>query len=88
MHKIPRGTSINAKNPTRNFQLHLRKMLVGFFAYLEVSLGNLCIFGSSSWDFVHFWKFFVGFCAVWFAMRKFQKCTKSHEELPKMHKMI
>jgi hypothetical protein len=20
MHKIPRGTSINAKNPTRNFQ--------------------------------------------------------------------
>jgi hypothetical protein len=21
-------------------------------------------------------------------MRKFQKCTKSHEELPKMHKMI
>jgi hypothetical protein len=24
---------------------------------------------------------------VWFAMRKFQKCTKSHEELPKMHKI-
>jgi hypothetical protein len=21
-------------------------------------------------------------------MRNFQKCTKSHEELPKMHKMI
>jgi hypothetical protein len=38
-------------------------MLVGFCAYLEVSLGNLCIFGSSSWDFGHFWKFFVGFCA-------------------------
>jgi hypothetical protein len=25
---------------------------------------------------------------VCFAMRKFQKGTKSHEELPKMHKMI
>jgi hypothetical protein len=23
----------------------------------------LCNFGSSSWDFVHFWKFLVGFCA-------------------------
>jgi hypothetical protein len=23
---------------------------------------------------------------VWFAMRKFPKCTNSHEELPKMYK--
>jgi hypothetical protein len=24
---------------------------------------------------------------VWFAMRNFQKCTKSHEELPNVHKI-
>jgi hypothetical protein len=24
----------------------------------------LCIFGSSSWDFVHFWKFLLGLCAL------------------------
>jgi hypothetical protein len=46
---------------------------VGFCAYLEVPHGILCIFenhrgilctfGSSSWDFVHFWKFLISFCA-------------------------
>jgi hypothetical protein len=26
----------------------------------------LCIFGISSYNFVHFWKFLVGFCAFLF----------------------
>jgi hypothetical protein len=38
------------------------KILVLFCAYLEVTHTILCIFGSSSWDFVHFWKFLEGFC--------------------------
>jgi hypothetical protein len=29
---------------------------------LEVPRGILCIFGSSSWDFVQFWMFLVGLC--------------------------
>jgi hypothetical protein len=45
----------------------------------------LCIFGSSSLDFVHFWKLLVGLCI--FESSFFRKCTKSHEELPKMHKI-
>jgi hypothetical protein len=36
---------------------------VGLCAYLEVSPGILCIFGSSSLDFEHLWKFLMGFCA-------------------------
>jgi hypothetical protein len=36
---------------------------MGFCAFSEDTDGILCIFGRSSWDFVHFWKFFVGFCA-------------------------
>ena len=35
---------------------------MGFCSYLEVSPVILCIFGSSSLDFVHFWKFLVGLC--------------------------
>jgi hypothetical protein len=38
---------------------------MGFCAFSEDSGGILCIFGSSSWDFVHFLKFLVGFCAFW-----------------------
>ena len=33
--------------------------LMGFCAYLAVPHGILCIFESSSWDFVHFWKFLM-----------------------------
>ena len=33
-----------------------------FCAYMEVSPVILGIFGSSSLDFVHFWKFLVGLC--------------------------
>jgi hypothetical protein len=44
-------------------------------AYLEVPHGILCIIRSQSWDFVHFWKILVVFCALF------------DEELPKMHKI-
>ena len=65
--------------------VHFWKSLMGFCAFLEVLLGIVCIFGSSSWfffgileiphwmfyifgrsssDFVHFWKFFMGFVEV------------------------
>ena len=37
---------------------------MGFCAYLEVPHRILGIFGSSSWNFVHFCKFFKRFCAV------------------------
>jgi hypothetical protein len=36
---------------------------MGFCAFLEDPGGVLCIFGSSSWDFAHFWKILVGFFA-------------------------
>jgi hypothetical protein len=59
-HKIPHRTSKNAQNPMRNLQKctksneeHPKK----------VPHGILCIFGSSMWDFVPFWKFLMGFCA-------------------------
>jgi hypothetical protein len=35
----------------------------GIVYILEVPPGILCTFVSSSWDFMHFWKFYVGFCA-------------------------
>jgi hypothetical protein len=61
MHKIPRGTSKYAQNPTRIFQKCTKSH--GFCAYLEVPRGILCIFVSSSYNVVHFWKFLVIFCA-------------------------
>jgi hypothetical protein len=36
-----------------------RKFLMGFCALFEVNHGILCIFGSSSWDFVHLWNFLM-----------------------------
>jgi hypothetical protein len=36
---------------------------MGFCAFSEDNRGILCIFGSFSFDFVHFWKFLVEFCA-------------------------
>jgi hypothetical protein len=65
---------------------------------LEVPPGILCIIRSKSWDFVHFWKILVEFCAkctqsheelsnIHNPTRNFEKCTKSNEELPKMHKI-
>jgi hypothetical protein len=48
MHKIQRGTSKKAQK---------------FWEFLEVHRGILCIFVSSSRDFVQFWMFLVGFCA-------------------------
>ena len=36
---------------------------MGYCAYLEVSPEILCIFGRSSLDFGHFWKFLMGFSA-------------------------
>jgi hypothetical protein len=83
---------------------------MGFCASFEVTHGILWIFGRSSWDFVHIWKFFMRFCAFLEVphheelpnmhktppgssknaqnpMRNFQKGTKSHIELPKMHKI-
>jgi lysozyme family protein len=74
IYTIPRGTSKNAQNPRKNFQIctkshrDLPKMhkipwiLVGFCAYLEVSRGILCNLRSSSLDFVHLCKFLMGFC--------------------------
>jgi hypothetical protein len=47
MPKIPRRTSKNAQNPMRNFQKCTKSHEKG----------------SSSCDFVQFWKFLVGFCA-------------------------
>jgi hypothetical protein len=35
---------------------------VGFCSILEVPHVILCSFRSTSWDFVHFWKFPVGLC--------------------------
>ena len=35
----------------------------GIVGILEVPREILCIIGSSSGDFWHFWKFLVGFCA-------------------------
>ena len=32
-------------------------------ALLEVPRGIFCMFGSSSWDFVHYWKSIKGSCA-------------------------
>jgi hypothetical protein len=68
------------------------KFLMEFCEYLEVPHVILSIFGSSSWDFVQFWMLRkrerMKWTRVCFAMRKFQKCTKSHEELPKMNKII
>jgi hypothetical protein len=74
---------------------------MGFCAFSEDSGGILCIFGSSSWDFVHFWKFFVrfcaffefhmGFCAFLEVSRGifyiFGSSSKSNEDLPKMRKI-
>jgi hypothetical protein len=68
---------------------------VGFCAFLEDPGGILCIFGSSSSDFVNFWKFLMEFCEflevphviLSIFGRNFQICTNSHEELPKMHKI-
>jgi hypothetical protein len=37
--------------------------IMGFCAFSEDPRGILCIFGSSMWDFVPFWKILVGFCA-------------------------
>jgi hypothetical protein len=37
--------------------------ILGICAFFEVPHGILCIFGSSLWDFVPFWKFLMGFCA-------------------------
>jgi hypothetical protein len=37
---------------------------MGFCAFLEVPHWMFYIFGSSSLDFVHFWKFFMGFLEV------------------------
>jgi hypothetical protein len=34
-----------------------------FCALLEVPRGIFCIYGSSSWDFVHSSKSIMGFCA-------------------------
>ena len=52
-----------------------RKFLMGFCALFEVNHGILCIFGSSSWEFVHIWKFLVGFCAfLEFPHGKAYKC--------------
>jgi hypothetical protein len=48
MHKIPPGSSKYAQNPTRIFQKCTK-----FHQEL----------GSFSWDFGHFWKFLIGFCA-------------------------
>jgi hypothetical protein len=53
---ILRGTSKNAQNPTRNFQICTKSH--------EELPKMLCIFGRSSWDFAHIWKFLVGFCAL------------------------
>jgi hypothetical protein len=60
-HKIPQRTSKNAQNPMRNFQkcTNSQEKLP---AFLEVPHVILCSFGSSLWDFVHFWKFLVGLC--------------------------
>jgi hypothetical protein len=55
----------------------------GMFYILEVShiiFGN---FGSFSSDFVHFWKLLLG-CCVFMEVEEVPKCTKSHEELPKI----
>jgi hypothetical protein len=54
IYTIPRETSKYAQNPTRNFQKCPK--------FLEVPNVILCSFGSSSWDFVHFWKLLVGLC--------------------------
>jgi hypothetical protein len=35
---------------------------MGFCALFEVIHVILCSFGSSSWDFLQFWKFLVGLC--------------------------
>jgi hypothetical protein len=61
----------------RGLLWHFWKFLVGFCELFEVNHGILCIFRRSSWDFVHAQN----------PTRFFRKCTKSHEELPKMHKI-
>jgi hypothetical protein len=43
--------------------VHFWKFFVGFCFFLEVPLGILCIFGSSSWDSVHYSKLIMGFSA-------------------------
>jgi hypothetical protein len=90
--------------------VHFRKILVGFCAYLEVSPVILGIFGSFSWDCVYLrvprgideelpkcTQSHEELSNMHNPMRNFQKCTKSneklknskksHEELPKMHKI-
>jgi hypothetical protein len=114
MHKITPGSSENAQNPMRNFQKGT-KSHIELCAFSEDPRGILCIYGSSMWDCVPFWKFLMGFCAFsqepgvilcifgsssWDfvitpgssenaqnPMRNFQTGTKSHKELPKMHKI-
>ena len=36
----------------------------GIVRILEVPYEILCIIGSSTWNFLHLWKFLVGFCAL------------------------
>ena len=70
------GVSFQYNSRTQHKKLDIIRFSANqqiFFAFLEVLRGILCIlellhgilyiFGSSSWDFVHFWKFLVGFCA-------------------------
>jgi hypothetical protein len=44
--------------------VHYWKFLEGFFAFMEVPRGNLCIIRSQSLDFVHCQKIIVEFCAL------------------------
>jgi hypothetical protein len=54
---------INLDRVTRILMIYLR-VPHGIVYILEVPHGILCIFGSSSYHFVHFWKFLMGFYAV------------------------
>jgi hypothetical protein len=68
--------------------VHIWKLFLWFCAFLEVPRWILCIFGSSSWPMRN-----SQICTILRGTsknaqnptRNFQICTKSHEELPKMH---
>jgi hypothetical protein len=71
MHNIIWGTYKNAKHPMRKFQIctksheNLPKMhKISWLTWNNAQNPMICaFFGSSSWDFVHFGKFLMGFCA-------------------------
>jgi hypothetical protein len=103
MQNIPLGTSKNAQDvfgtclvlsvKSSSWDCVYLGVPRGIVYILEVPPEILCIIRSHSWDFVHFRKILVGFCALFEVenaqnpMRNFQKGTKSHIELPKMYKI-